>query len=953
MPGFGQGPFGEDNFGDWKWSRQVLYDYLPGLHIRRDEEEGQPLLKYAEGLRPSFDGLRFRIKEYDRLRDPQLVRAETTELEIIRLGRQIPVRGVVEQRGLDGSVQVGTLLFDAPTARFTAKDVGKELALVNPTLEANKNPVRISAVISPTLVSTTPALEAEVGPINWELRAFTEDVDYGIFEVAAGSVSAVTPGWRLTDGVGIQSIIARQQFKTVDQERRVLTEKEGSNGLVDANGNFFSVSGAFAQKDVGKKITISGSSVNTNNVKAEIMKVFSSTSVSVSYNLVRGDTSTGGVVYSGIGAELGGLLPEVQHIASGLLSTLSVAVDGNRVTVTLATDGFGTPTSTAQDVVNAVNADAEASDIVLASIDYLGTGRAAASGVVEVRGDVLTSDEGPLVWAVLSRPQIRIQGRATPLGTVSQEGNDLSILNLGAQALLSSPTVRLDADDLGSTLLVRGSSVGNDGLYTITEIVDLTTVRVTTSLTTESGPLFFELRTASSVGDTAQVQVNAQPLLPILARDFGIEIDQAEPEARQRARVAHVTKWINQKGTSDAYRIIGLLSGFDVDVSQLWRIDQDLFEGIPSDNGIQLGDPKTGRSGTAGTLQAAAGGVYQLVDPFALFTEDDVGSQISVSGAAVSSNNKYYTIDTFISSTTVQFRIADIVALPEANNGSLAWSVVRLYTDLPPSLPLYDTFNADALVEYIEARFGLPRRFTVDKFCWETDFTTEMVVDVTAVTTTSPTRHIVTTARGPFPSADLVEIIPDPGTGILPAVFEFYDSAGSRFFLETYPVAVDVSTATFDVVSTVAPVTGSGTVGLVCMQQDFGCGYCAASVALAEISAGSVVDDQGNQFQSFLDKMLDLLVEEAKPAHVKLIPRFVQTLEAVVGVQASGVAGGVFMPPSLLSGNGIMTMDSAIEKRGIALLKGEGSMAISSEMTFGAQATMNGSGTMTISAVVF
>jgi hypothetical protein len=1100
MTGFGKGPFGtgKQGFGSWKWSRQVLYDYLPDIYKRFDQDEHDGLLEnFSQGERPSFDQLRVKIRDYEALRRPRRVRTQFDEVQTIRLGKQIPVRGLVEQRGVDGVVEVGTGYFAAPSARFRSTDIGKELTLTDSTIEANRVPVRISAIISVNSVATTPSLTTEAGPIRWELRAFTPEVDFAIYEVQSGDVFPITPGWEMRDGFDVLEILRRTQLGTFDTERRLLTEREGVNGSVDANGNFFTTSGAFTQRDVGKKVTVSGSEFDKNNRIIEIAKVVNASTVSPSYTLLRGQTSTGGVVYSGLGFDLGGVTPRISQVAIGFNSSLSVAVDGGDVTVTLATDGVGSPISSASDVAAAVNAHVTASTILFAQADFDGSGGAAPSPFVPVIGDLLQSEVGPLVWAVRPRPELRTKTRAVPKGVVQREGIDLEIVTVTTNTLVRSLTAVFVPEDVGKRLTIRGSVLGNDGTYEIIQVLNLTDVVIAGKLTLENvlggfAQLFFEVREATTRGDTTQVEVNAPSLIPFLAGDFGITLDLQESEARQRACVEKVSLWIGKKGNKEAYKILGLLSGFDVDTRALFRISQDLFFAIPGDNAFQVAVIGEGLDGTNGSLIAGSPGHVRFTSPTAVFTTANLGDLIFIEDAATLSNNKFYTIETLVSpvdgkATTVEFRSADAATVPDANNLSLTWSTNRLYTDLPPLLPAHDEFNADALICYLmmkhlgaadcipdpavaatgtltstanvsdgdtvtidgkaylyqavltnsdgnvqvggsqaasmenlrrainldgvagtdyatdttlhptvsavdtattvvvtaklagdagnsiatletsavlswatatlaggddEEEFtGLT--FTADKFCWEADWNSTMDTEVTVVTPVTPTNSVVTVKIGPFPIANILEIFPNPGTGILPPPIKFTDSSGTEFFLESFPRDTGTGFAQFNILSAQAPVIGAGTLELICGPQDFECDYCAASVAVADIMADTIATESGVAIQDALERVLGRLITEAKPAHVTLLPTFQQTLEATISIRVSGLTNTLTIDPVVLSGDGLLFATGEITQAGAADLLGIGTLSIDPAMTYSASVSMLGSGSLAVKAVVF
>lgn len=98
-----------------------------------------------------------------------------------------------------------------------------------------------------------------------------------------------------------------------------------------------------------------------------------------------------------------------------------------------------------------------------------------------------------------------------------------------------------------------------------------------------------------------------QDLIVYLGRTIGVEIDDSEPEEFQRSLVGAAVQFYRIKGTDDSYRIRGKISGFDVDVFNLFRIDAsyvplfdpvDVFE-IPTGSGVFYTDQEPGSvSGT-------------------------------------------------------------------------------------------------------------------------------------------------------------------------------------------------------------------------------------------------------------------------------------------------------------------------------------------------------------------
>lgn len=155
MPGFGSNPFGEEEFGEHNWSRQVLFDSMPAVHREADRDNGRALNFFVEAQRPMFDKLRHRIRDFHELRDPYTVRTQYSEVNTLRLGRIIILRGDLEQRGLDGSITVERDFY-SPTARFRPSDLGKELTILGSSILSNNRKTLITAIISPNQVATTP-----------------------------------------------------------------------------------------------------------------------------------------------------------------------------------------------------------------------------------------------------------------------------------------------------------------------------------------------------------------------------------------------------------------------------------------------------------------------------------------------------------------------------------------------------------------------------------------------------------------------------------------------------------------------------------------------------------------------------------------------------------------------------------------------------------------------------
>jgi hypothetical protein len=279
VPGFGSNPFGADPFGDWDWGKRVFFEQIPELHRLADPANGSPHEKWAATQAKSFSDLRRKIRDFGTLRDPRMVRTEFDEQETLVLGARLVVQGTVEQRGVRGTV-TGVRVFTGDRAHFTFADLGKTLAISGSANPLNNRSVIVAGVLSATQVVTDPPLELDVGPLRWELRAkVNPKPDEITIEILRGNVQNLAPGWRISDGYASFEVLGRTQFKESEDERKLLTDREGEDGVIDAFGRLTSATAAFIQADLGRKLVLSGSSIVTNEGLFEITEVVSSTTV--------------------------------------------------------------------------------------------------------------------------------------------------------------------------------------------------------------------------------------------------------------------------------------------------------------------------------------------------------------------------------------------------------------------------------------------------------------------------------------------------------------------------------------------------------------------------------------------------------------------------------------------------------------------------------------------------
>lgn len=96
-------------------------------------------------------------------------------------------------------------------------------------------------------------------------------------------------------------------------------------------------------------------------------------------------TVNAGVVYNSSLGTAGNAVT-IAHVVAGNNTALSVSVSGNAITVNLATNGGGVATSTANQVIAAVNASSPAHALVTASPLGDGTGTAVAVAATNLTG---------------------------------------------------------------------------------------------------------------------------------------------------------------------------------------------------------------------------------------------------------------------------------------------------------------------------------------------------------------------------------------------------------------------------------------------------------------------------------------------------------------------------------------------------------------------------------------
>jgi len=131
-------------------------------------------------------------------------------------------------------------------------------------------------------------------------------------------------------------------------------------------------------------------------------------------------------------------------------------------------------------------------------------------------------------------------------------------------------------------------------------------------------------------------------ILKFLGSTIAVNIDEYEPDSFRRSLVSNAVPLYRIKGTEDSFRIRGKISGYDVDVVNIWHINKDLH--VRATTGFEFG---IGIGGVAPQLFEGTMFTYPLIKASVKFkigstyiAEDDgsgniipsLGSLYSVSG---------------------------------------------------------------------------------------------------------------------------------------------------------------------------------------------------------------------------------------------------------------------------------------------------------------------------------
>lgn len=225
MPGFGSGPFGTGGFGEWPWSLFMIVQGIPSVYKDQDQLAGDGTLQaLLEGLAPSMDAVRRKVRDYDILRDPLEAPIEQSFLvaqTILRTEAQDDGTSLVFlSEGPDGDrfdgLAPGQTLLDFRGLRFVICRVAKS------TLNTEvSNPPTDPATGLPTgkHIVVNNIGQASTEFIPFVSGTFVSQENPAVDE-ATGTIVAIAPGslidgesFTLHDGVAASSVTF--EFDTV------------------------------------------------------------------------------------------------------------------------------------------------------------------------------------------------------------------------------------------------------------------------------------------------------------------------------------------------------------------------------------------------------------------------------------------------------------------------------------------------------------------------------------------------------------------------------------------------------------------------------------------------------------------------------------------------------------------------------------------------------------------
>lgn len=360
--------------------------------------------------------------------------------------------------------------------------------------------------------------------------------------------------------------------------------------------------------------------------------------------------------------------------------------------------------------------------------------------------------------------------------------------------------------------------------------------------------------------------VRPPALIDLLARDFGIRIDEHEPEGFQRSQVRNVVQWLDLKGSQKSYDILGKISGYRVTAFGLWRVDP-VPDALPAtsifESPIGSGKFYTELDPTRGFFDEIAADTIPT-DLFCFEELDWITDLITPPGTP----GAPVVPDGTLVEDVIGFTVADIPILATIDLGGGRWGIVTAIETgtgdvltgpvsgvmtLTDATGLFLPNMVGGVIDIAGATTGANNgQFVIKEF-----------ISATEIKYTNPSG-----VAEAFSGAWTVKrFLPVTDIGFWYA--EFSGMPGVKFYLETLPTFLGFANISFEVIAGTSPTFGS----TVSIKYDCrpapNCDYCRASVLRVEVTPAEVLTEPDALLDGVLPRLATKILQVV-PAHVRL-----------------------------------------------------------------------------------
>lgn len=382
--------------------------------------------------------------------------------------------------------------------------------------------------------------------------------------------------------------------------------------------------------------------------------------------------------------------------------------------------------------------------------------------------------------------------------------------------------------------------------------------------------------------------VRPPALVDLLARDFGITIDEHEPEAFQRSAIRNVVQWLDLKGTQKAYDILGKISGYRVTALGLWHVDpvpDALPAGSVFESPIGSGRFYTELDPTRGFFDEIAADTIPL-DLFCFEEPDWTTDLIAPPGSPnVPTLADGVSVEDAIGFTMSNRPITATVDLsggrwrvtvgPDSGGGdSFAGPVADVMT--------LDDATASFTVNMAAGRITIAGATTPAN---NGEFVIKDVLGPTSL------RYVnVGGVAEAFAGTWVIEPH-NPVVAIGYWYAEFAGIPGTPLYMETLPVDAGGGSLSFEVIAGTAPVFGATASFKYDCRIATDCNYCRASVLRVEIVPAEVLSEPDVLLDGVLTRLASKILQVV-PAHVRLteLIHLLGPVEAALNITVTATA---------------------------------------------------------------